>query len=184
MLIDSFLPDFDVHECHALEIAVPAETVYAALRNMRFSGSRVIRALFALRGLPALFRKSRAHPRPASLGLSLSDLLRSGFILLGELPQREILLGLIGKFWTTTGSLQKVTAQEFNDYTTPGFAKAVWNFSLTALSPSRTRLATETRVLCLEDGSRRRFRVYWFFIRPFSACAKLNWHQPFVKVTE
>jgi hypothetical protein len=31
-----------------------------------------------------------------------------------------------------------------------------------------TRLATETRVLCLDDESRRRFRLYWLFIGPFS----------------
>ena len=31
-----------------------------------------------------------------------------------------------------------------------------------------TLLATETRVLCLDTASRRRFRLYWTLIGPFS----------------
>jgi hypothetical protein len=29
-------------------------------------------------------------------------------------------------------------------------------------------LATETRVLCLDDSSRRKFKLYWTLIAPFS----------------
>jgi hypothetical protein len=139
-----------------------------------FSPSRVIRLLFALRSLPGMLLGGRHTKTQAPLGLDLPGLLRTGFVLLGQIPQQEIALGLIGKFWTTSGCLQKVDALEFRDFNTRGFAKAVWNFSLQPLSPSRTMLATETRVLCLDENSRRRFRFYWLFIRPFSGWIRME----------
>lgn len=59
-------------------------------------------------------------------------------------------------------------ADDFRAFDRPGYAKAVWNFSLVEESAGITRLATETRVHCLDDVSRLRFRVYWAMIAPFS----------------
>ncbi len=174
MLIDAFLPSYQAHERHEIEVAAPPETVFAALRHMDYRASLVIRVLFALRGLPAFFRDRRARPQPAALGLDLPGLLKSGFILLGEIPNQEIVLGLIGKFWTATGCVQKVTTQQFLEFTTPDFAKAVWNFSVKPLTASRTLLATETRVLCTGERSQRRFRWYWLFVRPFSGWIRME----------
>jgi hypothetical protein len=174
ILIHEFMPRYEVSERHDLEVAAGLDMVYAVVQNMDFSYSLVIRTLFAVRGLPTLFRRRRQDKPLAALGLDLQGLLKSGFVLLGEIPRQEIVLGLIGKFWTTTGCLQKVNVQEFLDFTSPGFAKAVWNFSLQPVSPSRTMLATETRVLCLDENSRRRFRFYWFFVRPFSGWIRME----------
>jgi len=166
MLIDDFFPVYDATERHQIDIAAAPAQVYMAARVLDLSDSILIRSLFALRGLPALFssRPKRGH----GLGLNLQGLLRSGFVLLGEMPQQEIVLGLAGKFWTTSGCLQRLNAAEFQTFSAPGFAKAAWNFSLEPQANGATRLRTETRVLCLDAASRRRFRFYWFFIRPFS----------------
>ena len=39
----------------------------------------------------------------------------------------------------------------------------------TNLSTRRVLLSTETRIQCLDDHSRKRFRLYWGLIGPFSA---------------
>jgi hypothetical protein len=44
----------------------------------------------------------------------------------------------------------------------------VWTFSVEAQPPGTTRLTTETRVACADAASRRRFRLYWLVVRPFS----------------
>ena len=172
-MIDSFMPAFDFNERHEIAAAAPTETVFAVLRRMDFSRSRLIRALFELRSLPAFFRGRRRNKQLAPLELDLPGLLKSGFVLLGEVPGQEIVLGLIGKFWTSTGCLQKIEAQRFGEFAAPGFAKAVWNFSLSPITEARTLLATETRVLCLDETSRRRFRIYWLFVRPFSGWIRM-----------
>ena len=167
MLIDEFLPDHDVVERHQIGIRAPVERVYDAVRALDLSRSRTIRWLFLLRELPALPRSSgRGNTR---LGLTLDGLLGSGFVLLGETPRQEFLLGLVGRFWTPSGDIQRLDASGFRTFDRPGYAKAAWNFSLSEGEDGTTRLATETRVLCLDDASRRRFRLYWSFIGPFSA---------------
>lgn len=172
MLIDTFLLTFDVTERHHLDIHAPIEKVYAAVRELDVSQSRLIRALFMLRGLPAFMFSRRRTQQP--LGLNLSALLKSGFVLLAETPPREIVLGLIGKFWTASGCIQKLDAAGFQNFSTAGFAKAVWNFSLESRETEITRVHTETRVLCLDEVSRRRFRFYWLFIRPLSGLVRME----------
>ena len=54
MLIDEFLPVYDVVERHQIAVNAPTERVYAAVRTFDLSDSRVIRWLFLLRGLPTL----------------------------------------------------------------------------------------------------------------------------------
>lgn len=172
MLIDEFLPVHDVSEHHHLDIEASAEKVHAAVHELDVSSSKLIRVLFALRGLlAALFSHRRSQP---GLGLNLAGLRRSGFIFLGEAPQREFVLGLIGKFWTTSGCIQGLDVAGFKNFSTPGFAKAVWNFFLESRSAAVTRLHTETRVLCLDAASRRRFRFYWLFIRPCSGLVRMK----------
>lgn len=172
MLIDAFLLTYDATERHHLDIHAPIEKVYAAVRELDVSHSRLIRALFMLRGLPAFMFSPRRTQQP--LGLNLTALLKSGFVFLGETLPQEIVLGLIGKFWTASGCIQKLDAAGFQNFATAGFAKAVWNFSLTPQTNGTTRLATETRVLCLDAASRRRFRLYWLFVRPFSGLIRME----------
>lgn len=165
MLIDEFLPEFHAVERHEISVAAPLERVYGAVRSLDLSQSRFVHWLFALRGLPLLLAGSRCQEAPR---WTLDSLLELGFILLGENPPREMLLGVVGKFWTLAGGLERLDAEGFRRFDRPGFAKAAWNFSLAEKSPGETRLNTETRVLCLDAAARRRFRAYWLVVRPFS----------------
>jgi hypothetical protein len=166
MLIDDFLPVYDATERHRIDIRAPAEQVYAAVQTLDLGHSPIVRWLFLLRGLPA-FWLSRQKPKQP-LGLTMDRLLKSGFIVLGARPPQELVLGLVGRFWTAHGDIQQLDAAGFRSFDRPGYAKAVWNFSLTELADGLTRLHTETRVLCLDEASRWQFRLYWLFIRPFS----------------
>lgn len=50
----------------------------------------------------------------------------------------------------------------------PGTAKAAWNFAVHPGTGGRSVLTTETRVLCADPATRRRFRTYWAVVGPFS----------------
>jgi len=43
-----------------------------------------------------------------------------------------------------------------------------WNFYFEPLPDDRTRISTETRILCLTKKSKIFFSLYWFFVKPFS----------------
>lgn len=117
--------------------------------------------LFRLRGIPTGLSVPSCF--------TLDDFLKMHFILLGERPNEELLLGLVGRFWTPSGELRRLNKEGFQIFNEPGFAKAAWNFSLSDRSDGAVLLETETRVLCLDDASRRRFRLYWLFIGKFSS---------------
>jgi hypothetical protein len=52
MLLDDYLPEFDVRASHATGIAAPPERVYACLWTADFDRWGLTRALYALRALP------------------------------------------------------------------------------------------------------------------------------------
>ncbi len=46
--------------------------------------------------------------------------------------------------------------------------KIYWNFRFKEISPTQTIVGTETRIYCLTSKAKRKFSVYWFFVKPFS----------------
>jgi hypothetical protein len=171
MLIDAFMPDADASERHAIVIAAPAETVYDLLCRMDLGDSLVIRALLTLRMLPKMLARGQwvsRFPR-----LRLGDLTRAGFGVLAEERGREIVLGVAGRFWRPLDNVLPFDARNFEGPPRAGVARAVWNFSVRPLAGERTLLSTETRIVCGDAASRRAFRAYWMFVRPFSGLIRL-----------
>jgi hypothetical protein len=169
MLIDEYLPEPQFAERHAVRVAAPPERAWEAVRALDLRGSLVVRALFALRSVPALFKGHRTRGRP--LGSTMETLLDSGFVLLAERPPREIVLGLTGKFWTPTGRISRVEPDEFRDFRRPGLAVAAWNFTVLPTDEG-SLVATETRVRCTDADAHRSFARYWRVIRPFSGLVR------------
>ena len=160
-LIDHCMPVFDAVERHALTIAAPPAIVYSALSRVDFARSGPIRWLLRVRGLGAQRR------------LTLADVTRGGFVLLGERPGLEMAFGIAGRFWTPSGGRVTLDADAFRRFERPGYAKAVWDFRVTDAGHGSTRLTTETRIRCVDATGRRRFRVYWALVRPFSGLIRI-----------
>ena len=177
MLIDQFLPRFDAVESHMTIVRAPVDRVWAAIRTADFGSNGIVRALFALRGMPAFLtapREALARARtPVHAPLTLDAALTHGFIILGEQPGRELLLGTAGRFWGARGALCHIDPQEFMAFDEPGAAQAAWNFAIRPLVGDKTVLTTETRVRCVDPAGRWRFRLYWALIRPFSGLIRL-----------
>jgi hypothetical protein len=156
-LLEQALPTYDVVERHELRADAPAAALLDAALAVRVSEIRVAGLLFRLRGL-------RGTP-----DASVLDTLRlEGFEVAGELPGREVVLTAVGRPWTLKGGLRRV--DDFGSFAEPGWAKMA--MTLRAVDGL---LATETRVLLTDAASRRRFRVYWFVVRPFSGLIRRLW---------
>jgi hypothetical protein len=160
VLIDDFLPEFDVVERHRIRVRASAERAYEAVRALDLGRSPVVMALFAVRGL---LRRGR---RPGSF--TLEDAGRLGFVVLDEEPGVEIVLGVVGRFWQARGGIRRVDPGAFEAFAEPGFAKGAMTFLVDPDGPDASMVHTETRVLCTDPESRRKFLRYWRVIGPFS----------------
>jgi len=92
----------------------------------------------------------------------------AGFGRLEEAAPREIVLGVAGRFWRPTGNIEPFRRENFDGAVAPGLARAVWNFALRDVGDGHTLLSTETRVVCGDAASRRKFLAYWLVVGPFS----------------
>lgn len=170
-LLDEFFPAFDARERHVVRISAQPEAVYAALRTADLSRSIVTKTLLTIRALPAWLAAAAAgRPRPArrSGAVTLAAFERLGFVVLAERPPVEMLIALQGRFWTLDGALESLDEATARQPVPPGRARAGWNFALTPEPRGTTVLSTETRILCADAATRRRFLRYWRVIRPGS----------------
>jgi hypothetical protein len=178
VLLDELMPRFDVVERHRTVVRASPDRVYAAIREADLAGGPITRALLALRALPAVFVAVVRAPRAAVAewrdrrsrrrGVRLADFHRAGFRIVAERTPEELVIGLLGRFWTPRGGLcADVGEENFHSGPPAGQALAGWNFTVQARSDRLTELRTETRVWCA-PGARRKFRLYWLLVRPGS----------------
>jgi hypothetical protein len=168
VLLDQLMPSFDVSERHHTLVHAPTGRVYSSVRRVDLARSKLIRALFAARGVPLRIRRKR----PVLRTMTLDDLVRSGFMVLDEEPDRELVLGVVGRFWRPKGGVRRIDPTEFVTFDEPGLAKAAWNFRLIPDGDERTFVTTETRVRVPDEASRKKFMLYWAAIGPFSGVVR------------
>ncbi len=162
MLQDKYLPDFHFKTSHSITIAASPSKVAEVLAGMDFSGSRLIRFLFRMRGLPT----QSTH--------GIEGLKQMGFTVLEHHPGREIIFGLAGQFWKLRGNIQTCAPDEFISFFRPEFVKAIWNFKIERINENTSALSTETRIACTDKVAYRKFARYWFFVRPFSGVIRME----------
>jgi len=172
MLVDDFLPVFDISDAVATVVQADLAATWDALMEVDLIdvGRKrpLIAVLGALRGLPDivshLLHGEAAPQAPAHLRLRDTATMpadKGGWILLGERPRDEIALGLVGKFWRPVIQFAKVNRDEFCDFSEPGYAKTVYSLSARALDERRTLLSGVMRTATTDDQARKWFRRYW-----------------------
>ena len=151
-LIDKYLPQYTFNEFHEIVVNCPIENVYCVAKDFDLSKSKLITLLFKIRGLP-------------TTRLNLQNfIIDMGFSTLEENYPYENVVG----FWTRA-KLEKIPNSEafLNDLISP-WLKAVWNFKFEELDKGKTKVTTETRVLCIASFTKITFGLYWSIIKPFS----------------
>jgi hypothetical protein len=172
MLVDEFLPVYDVSDSVATVVEANVATTWEALMEVDLIevGRRrpLVALLGGLRALPEIVghllhgeplarppRQLRLHDVP---GIPSAE---GGWVLLGERPRDEIALGLVGKFWRPVIPFANVAAEAFRDFAEPGYAKTVYSLSVRALDERRTLLSGVMRTATTDDDARQWFRRYW-----------------------
>ncbi len=174
-LLDELMPDPEHREVHDVWLDAAPEDAYRALAAVTAHEIRLLGPLMALRQLPALLAgraKPGGHDIPVFDGVE-----RAGFVRLAEDPGREIVFGVVGRFWKLTRNAPVGTVvdrQSFTSFAEPGYAKAAMSF-LARAEGRGTRLITETRIRATDAGAARSFRRYWRLARPGSGLIRRSW---------
>lgn len=172
MLLEEFLPEYDVSDSVATTVQAPLAATWDALMAVDLIdvGRRrpIVTALGALRALPDFVSHALHGELPAAppAQLRLRDITQlpmgeGGWVLLGERPRDEIALGLVGKFWRPVIEFARVTPETFRDFSQSGFAKTIYCLSVRSLDGERTLLTGVMRTATTDEHSRRWFRRYW-----------------------
>ena len=110
MLIDQWLPRYDVVERHETWVAASPQRVYGCVRDLDLARSPLTAGLLLLRRLPSVLNGGLRPSRRATL----EDLLASGFVILAEAPAEEIVLGVVGRFWRPGSGIVDIQAEAFD----------------------------------------------------------------------
>jgi hypothetical protein len=151
--LDRLLPDYQFVERHKTFVRASRQEVWRALHEVTPSEMALTRILFGVRTLPARLAGARTAG-PA--GPWLPSLLTSGFEVMAETPEQELVLGTNGRFW-------ELRARP-HPQPDPGSAIAAMDFRLEDRQGG-TLVTTETRVAVEDRAARRRFARYWLVIR-------------------
>jgi hypothetical protein len=134
MFADEFLPVYDVSDEVATVVAAEPQVVWEALLGV------------------GLVEVGKRTPLAGLLG-----------VLLGERPDEELALGLVGKFWRPVIECTHVLAERFRDFDEPGYAKTIYALSDRPLADGRSLLSGLMRTATTDEHARRWFRRYWTF---------------------
>jgi hypothetical protein len=146
--LDAIMPRWQFVERHEIRIDAPPERIYSSIRNVTASEIRFFQLLTSIRCMGRCREKESILHAPADKPV-LDVALGSGFRMLAADAPREVVIG------------SRVAPGTF----------AVMNFRV----ERDGLLTTETRVFSRTDGARRKFAIYWRFIRPGSGIIRRSW---------
>jgi hypothetical protein len=171
--IDEFSPVYQFREFHSLAVNAPKHRVYTAIRSVTADEIPLYRPLTWVRRMGRSGSQNILNPPPDRPLLEVAT--RTGFLLLGIEPDREVLVGtavLAPRDWQPT---RPVLPEDFKAIKQQGFALATMNFRIEETAPETCLVTTETRVYATDPASSRKFARYWRTIYPGSALIRRMW---------
>jgi len=170
-LIDAFMPDYSLREIHRVAVATPPARAYQVLRSIDMYRLSFVKHLFKLRTLPdRVWGKLRSEPIILPTTSCIDDITKttSGFMILGEDPGCEVVVGAVGKFWQPVIRYAHVSSAGFAKFSDPGFGKVAWSLRVDPHASGGSWISLDLRVNATDAVSLARFKRYWLLIGRFS----------------
>lgn len=162
VLLDHFLPVYDVVERHRIDVAAPPAVTLAAASELDLMGTGVTRTIVRAREI-LLRAKPDARERPHGL---LAEVQAMGWGVLATVPDREIVVGAVTKPWEASPVFRPIPPDSFGAFEEPDYVKIIWTLRADPAGDGRSVFRTETRAVATDAGARAKFRRYWAFLSP------------------
>jgi hypothetical protein len=171
--LDDWMPRWQVGERHTIRVAASPEKVFAAIHAVRAN------EIFLFRTLTAIRRCGQEGPESildAPEEKSILDVAtQTSFVLLGEEPPREVVVGTVVGAPATVRASGRLTPEVFRKTLPPGFALATMNFLVLPDNHGGSTISTETRIYANTPSALHQFVVYWRVIHPGSDIIRRMW---------
>ncbi len=177
LLVDKYLPTYDVSLAEHLIVDADVETTWQALCGLDLAQvhTPLLDAAFFVRDVPSRWaefmgRERKERPPLPELKLGGDAPSLEGWLGLGRTPKREIAFGAIGKFWQSDIAWYDVTdlsPEGFATFDEEGWGRIAANFTLLPYGTKRTLVTYEARTATSDPDSAAKFGRYWAVVRPF-----------------
>ena len=167
--LDETMPEYQFGERHSARIHARPEQVIEAVRQSKFSDMKSLGTLLRIRAVTL-----RIHDTGDSLmDKRVLDVFSASGYVTGGSEHEIVMCG--GANVHAKRSLGVRTLQECADSREPGSVKMAYNFVVVDAGGGWSTITTETRVLALDDATRRGMARYWRLILPGSGLLRRQW---------
>lgn len=162
VLLDRFMPEYEVSERHTTRVTAAAEVTFEAAASLDLQHSKIVSGLFKAREFMLGGQQSEpVLPKPL---LTWAEAL--GWGVLAQIPGREVVMGAVTRPWEPNVVFRRIRPDEFADFDEPGYVKIIWTLRSDPISATESTARTETRVTTTDPCARAKFRLYWAFLSP------------------
>ncbi len=177
-LLDDIMPEYQFSERHSARIRANPEQVMQAIHQSTFGDMRSLATLLKIRGAALRIHDAGDVFQDKPI---LDTFMASGYLFAGR--EHEIVM-CGGANVREKRRLQARTVQEFADDREQGGVKIAYGFKVEDAGGGWSTINAETRVVALDDITRRGMGRYWRLIVPGSGLLRLQWLEGIKKRAE
>lgn len=161
--IQKYLPKPRHTEIHRIYVKASPEQAWEMARHFDAAEIPWVKLLFDIRTLPEKF--SGKEQAPEAAGVSVDQVVSdgTGFMLLTEVPGREVVVGSVGQFWHLNIPFANVSPDTFRDFEAPGWGKLAWAISVEPYRDGST-VSLELRTTATDERSWDKLSKYYRII--------------------
>ena len=168
-LLDDIMPEYQFSERHSARIHAKPEQVMQAIHQSTFSDMKSLATLLRIRGAALRIHDNGDAFQDKRI---LDTFLASGY-LFGGSDHEIVMCG--GANVRAQRRLAARTVQEYAVDREPGGVKIAYHFNVEDTGGGWSTISAETRVVALDDATRRGMGRYWRLIVPGSGLLRLQW---------
>lgn len=165
-LIQKYLPKPRHAEIHRIFVKADPVRAWETVRHFDMGKVPWVRILFDIRTWPDKLR-GKAPETDRRLGVDQITDEGKGFIILEEIPGKEVVVGSVGKFWRLNIPFEAITPEQFKEFDTPGLGKLSWSISVEPYKEGST-ISIELRITAPDEETWRKLNRYYHIIGPAS----------------
>jgi hypothetical protein len=168
-MLDDVMPQYQFSEWHSQRVHATPQQALQAVRQSTFGDMRSLRTLLKIRAAAL-----RIHETGDSLqDKRVLDAFSASGYLSGVNEHELVMVGVANI--RAGGPVKLQTLQQISDYREQGGIKIGYDFRVDDMGDGWCTISTETRVMALDDATRRGMGRYWRLIVPGSGLLRRQW---------